>query len=339
MPDTLILGIETSCDETSVSVVADGKKILSNVISSSLHLHKKYGGVVPEIACRHHTELINIVLDKALKKAKISLDDIDAVSVTQGPGLVGALLIGISLAKSLSYALDIPLIGINHLQAHLYSPMMNEQAPELPAVGLIVSGGHSSLVYISTSGNTKLLGQTRDDACGEAFDKVAKILNLGFPGGPVVEKKAREGDPKKIRFPRTFLEKNSLDFSFSGIKTSVLYFVQDLKKRKIKIQVSDICAGFQEAMVDMLTKKAERACMGRDVKTLLIGGGVSANGFLRERLKQMAESLSIKVFFPPKGMYMDNAAMVAGLGYHLYKKGVFNDYALSAEPNMNFLKK
>lgn len=332
----LILGIETSCDETSVAVVSNAKIILSNIISSSLHLHKRYGGIVPEIACRHHTELINIVLDKALKKAGVSLKDIDAISVTQGPGLVGALLVGISLAKALSYSLKIPLIAVNHLHAHLYSAMMDSKDPALPAVGLVVSGGHSLLVYVEDVERIELLGQTRDDACGEAFDKVAKILGLGFPGGPIIEKKAKGGDAKSIKFPRSYLEKDTYDFSFSGIKTAVLYYVQDLKRKNRKIPVADICAGFQEALIDMLLDKTELACRKKNVETLLIGGGVSANRVLRNRLSEMGSSLRVKVLFPLSGMYMDNAAMVAGLGYHLYNRKRFSDYTLTAEPGLNF---
>lgn len=330
----LVLGIETSCDETSVAVVSNGKIILSNIISSSLPFHKRYGGIIPEIACRHHTELINIVLDKALRKAGVSLKDIDAISVTQGPGLTGALLVGISMAKALSYSLKIPLIAVNHLQAHLYSAMMNLKEPLLPALGLVVSGGHSLLVYMEEVDKIKLLGQTRDDACGEAFDKVAKILGLGFPGGPIIEKRAKKGDAKKIRFPRTYLEECGYDFSFSGIKTAVLYYVQDLKKASRGIPVADICAGFQEAVIDMLLEKTEAALRKKKIKTLLIGGGVSANRALRSRLAATAAPLGIEVFFPPPGMYTDNAAMVAGLGCHLYNSKRFSDYTLTAEPGL-----
>ncbi|NQT90432.1 MAG: tRNA (adenosine(37)-N6)-threonylcarbamoyltransferase complex transferase subunit TsaD [Candidatus Omnitrophica bacterium] len=335
----LILGIETSCDETSAAVVSNCSDILSNVISSSLHLHKRYGGVVPEIACRHHTELINIVLEKALKKAKVSLEDIDAVAVTQGPGLVGALLIGISLAKALSYSLKIPLIGINHLHAHLYSAMMGPEPPELPAVGLIVSGGHTSLVYLEKPETVQLLGQTRDDACGEAFDKVAKILDLGFPGGPIIEKKAKRGSSARIRFPRSYLEKDSLDFSFSGIKTAVLYHTQRLKAQKKRIPVSDICASFQEAVIDVLVDKTRTAIIKKRPRSLLIGGGVTANKTLRDRLLKMARSKKTDVFFPPTGMYMDNAAMVAGLGCLLFSNKAFSEYTMSAEPGLNFCNK
>ncbi|NQT95515.1 MAG: tRNA (adenosine(37)-N6)-threonylcarbamoyltransferase complex transferase subunit TsaD [Candidatus Omnitrophica bacterium] len=332
----LILGIETSCDETSIAVVSDGKKILSNIISSSLHLHKKYGGVVPEIACRHHTELINIVLDKALKKAGVRLKDIEAIAVTYGPGLVGALLVGISLAKALSYALKIPLIPINHLHAHLYSAIMSSEKEVFPCIGLVVSGGHSSLVYIKDIEQIQLLGQTRDDACGEAFDKVAKILNLGFPGGPVIEKRSERGDPKSIKFPRSYLEKDSFDFSFSGIKTAVLYYAQALKKNKKRVPVADICASFQEAMFDMLLNKTKDCCVKKKAKRLVVGGGVSANKTLRDRLVEMGRKEDVKASFPIKEMYMDNGAMVAGLGFELYNRKRFADYTLSAEPNLNF---
>jgi N6-L-threonylcarbamoyladenine synthase len=329
----LILGIETSCDETSAAVVADGKNIISNVVASSLPLHKKYGGVVPEIACRHHTELINIVLKKAIKSAGVSLKDIDGISVTQGPGLVGALLVGISLAKALSYSLKVPLIAVNHLSAHLYSSMMDSRPYQLPCVGLIVSGGHSSLVYIKDTDDIKLLGQTRDDACGEAFDKVAKILKLGFPGGPIIEKMAKKGDPRAIRFPRTHLDKDTFDFSFSGIKTAVLYYVQALEREKKKIPVYDICAGFQDALIDMLLDKTRACLIAKGSKMLLVGGGVSANTALRDRLTHMSSSLGVEVLFPAKGLYTDNAAMVAGVGFHLYNKKRFSDYTITAEPN------
>jgi len=332
----IILGIETSCDETSISVVSNGKEVLSNIIASSLHFHKRYGGVIPEIACRHHTEVINIVLRDALKKARLQLKEIDAVAVTQGPGLVGALLVGISLAKALSYSLKKPLIGINHIHAHLYSAMMHPRQPCMPAVGLVVSGGHSSLVYADSPVRMRLLGQTRDDACGEAFDKAAKILGLGFPGGPIIEKKALKGDGKKIRFPRAHLEKGTFDFSFSGIKTSLLYYVRGLEGAKKKIPVSDICAGFQEAMMDMLLEKTTSACKRQKVDTLLVGGGVSANRLLKERLENMGSSEGIEVFFPPRGMSIDNAAMVAGLAYELYRNDELSDCTMSAVPNMNF---
>lgn len=332
----LVLGIETSCDETSIAIASGERQILSNIVVSSLHLHKRYGGVVPEIACRHHTELINFVLDKALKKAKIRLSDIDAISVTQGPGLIGALLIGISLAKALSYSLKIPIIPLNHLHAHLYAATINDKQVKFPSIGLIVSGGHTSLVDIKDIGNLKLLGQTRDDACGEAFDKVAKILGLEFPGGPIIEKQAEKGDSEKIEFPRSYLSKDTFDFSFSGIKTAVLYFVESLKKKRTRLPVADICAGFQKAAFDMLLNKTMACCKSRRVKSLLIGGGVSANKMLRKRLEDLSSDLGIEVFFPPKGMSLDNGAMIAGLGCYMYKREKFGNCSFTAEANLNF---
>lgn len=332
----LVLGIETSCDETSIAVASGEKQILSNIVVSSLHLHKKYGGIVPEIACRHHTELINFVLDKALKKARIDLSDLDAISVTQGPGLVGALLIGISLAKALAYSLKIPIIALNHLHGHIYAATINEKRIRFPSVGLIVSGGHTSLVGINDLEKPKLLGQTRDDACGEAFDKVGKILGLGFPGGPIIERQAEKGDCKKINFPRSYLTKDTFDFSFSGIKTAVLYFVENLKKKRQKLPLADICASFQDAAFDMLLYKTRACCQSRKAKSLLIGGGVSANAALRKRLNGLGNDLNIEISFPPRGMSMDNAAMIAGLGCYMYDKGKFGDYSFTAEPNLNF---
>lgn len=332
----LILGIETSCDETSIAVSSGAKKILSNVVVSSLHLHRHYGGIVPEIACRHHTELINIILDKALKKAKVKLKDINAISVTQGPGLVGALLVGISLAKALSYSLKIPILPVNHLHGHIYAAALGKKRVRFPALGLIVSGGHTSLVFIKDMSSPKLLGQTRDDACGEAFDKVAKILNLGFPGGPVIEKYAKRGDSAKIRFPRSYLQKDTFDFSFSGIKTAVLYFTQTLKNERKKLPVADICAGFQEAVFDMLVNKTRLCCIKKKPKSLLIGGGVSVNNSLRSRLNTLASDLDMDIFFPPEGMSLDNAAMIAGLGSYLYEKKGFVRPDFNVEPGLNF---
>ncbi len=231
----LVLGIETSCDETAVSLVEKGKKILSNVVSSSLHLHKKYGGVVPEIATRYHVELINFVLAEALAKAKARLRDVDLIACVYGPGLVGALLIGVSLAKVISLSLGVPLVGINHLQAHLYAAMMRKGPPvRFPFVGLVVSGGHTNLFYVQDFLKWEVIGRTRDDAAGEAFDKVAKILELGYPGGPIIERQAQAASSDKIRFPRSYLEENSLDFSFSGLKTAVLYYVKNIKKPATK---------------------------------------------------------------------------------------------------------
>ncbi len=327
----IVLGIETSCDETAVSVVENGRNVFSNVVSSSLHLHKRYGGVVPEIATRYHVELINYVLEQALDEARVSLSDIDLVAAVYGPGLVGALLIGLSLAKSLSLALPVPLVGINHIQAHLYAPLLGKKKPQFPFVGLVVSGGHTNLFYVKDYLHWQVLGRTRDDAAGEAFDKVAKILNLGYPGGPVIEKKAKRGDKGKIKFPRSYLERGSLDFSFSGLKTAVLYYAKD---KHPNATLGDVAAGFQEAVVDVLVDKSLTACSLMKVKQFVVGGGVIANQRLREALTANLEEQAIKVYFPEQTLCQDNAAMVAGLGYQLYKRGVVSDLNLEVEPNL-----
>lgn len=345
----LTLGIETSCDETSVSVTS-GRLIYSNIVSSSVHLHKKYGGVVPEIASRFHVEYILEVLTKALKDARKEIKDIRLIAVTNGPGLVGALLTGISLAKSLSYSLSVPLIGVNHVLAHLYSAFLSEgKEPKYPFVGLVVSGGHTALFYCRDGYKQKLLGQTQDDAVGEAYDKVAKILKLGYPGGPVIEKSAQlSKNRNKIKFPKAYLGKDSLDFSFSGIKTAVLYYVRGRQANapgaallpsglrptgRVKGQeINDICCSFQETALDSLVEKAFLAAELHKVKNIVVGGGVAANFRLREKFENAAKfSGGVKVYFPKKEYCMDNAAMVGVLGEELYKRGYKSDFYLSAE--------
>jgi len=338
----LTLGVETSCDETGVSVT-DGKKVLSNIVSSSVHLHKRYGGVVPEIASRFHVEYIIEALSRALGGSKKELGEIKLIAVTNGPGLVGALLTGISLAKSLAYCLKVPIIGVNHILAHLYSAFLNNEAdrPEFPFVGLVVSGGHTALFLCRDIGRQKLLGQTQDDAVGEAFDKVAKILGLGYPGGPVIEKAAGSASGKnRVSFPKSYLGKDSLDFSFSGVKTAVLYYARDkglgrtgrgAKRREL---IGDICHAFQEASLDVLVDKAILACEMKRVKTIVIGGGVAANSVLRKKFSDAAAFAGIRAYFPRMEYCMDNAAMVGVLGEALYRKGYKSDLYLSAEPNL-----
>jgi N6-L-threonylcarbamoyladenine synthase len=330
----LVLGIETSCDETAVSLVENGNRILSNVVSSSLHLHKRYRGVVPEIATRHHVRLINFVLAQALKKAKVKLSDIDLVAAVYGPGLVGALLIGISCAKALSLSLKVPLVGINHLQAHLYAALMGKQRINFPFVGLVVSGGHTNLFYVKDFLKWKMQGRTFDDACGEAFDKVAKIMNLGYPGGPIIERLAKGGNPDKIRFPRCCLDKDSLNFSFSGLKTAVLYYVRNNGRRMTDDGRRNVAAGFQEAVVDTLVERATKACRLNKVKSFVAGGGVLANQRLREALRKHLTAAGIAVRFPRFELCQDNAAMVAGLGCQLFRRGVVSRLSLGVEPNL-----
>jgi len=329
-----VLGIETSCDETSASVVRDGRRILSNKISSSLNLHKKYGGIVPEIASRAQLETIVRVTDIAVKEARIKLKDINLIAVTSGPGLLGSLLVGVSFAKSISFSLGVPMLGVNHLYSHIYASFLNGKNINLPFVALVVSGGHTSLFYVEDFGKILLLGSTLDDACGETFDKVAKILGLGYPGGPIIERLARKGNPRKIRFSCSNT-KNPLDFSFSGIKTAVLYCVRSTeygvrsKMSAHSAAYADIAASFQYTVIDALIQKSLSACKIKKTSRLVIGGGVAANSRLRERFSVEARKKKVRLYFPVKELCMDNAAMVAGLGFRLFKKGYRSDLDFS----------
>lgn len=316
----LILGIETSCDETAAGVVKDGTRILSNVISSSLKYHKKFGGVVPEIATRHHVENIDKVINRSLYLAGIKIKDIDAVAVTNGPGLVGALLTGISCAKAISYNLGKPLIAVDHLKAHIYSAIMEKNIPVFPFIGLVISGGHTRLYLVEDFNSFELLGDTVDDAVGEAYDKVSKILGLGYPGGPVIDALAKKGNPAAIKFTCRAVN-NSLDFSFSGIKTAVLYKVKAMGPRLKAKEVSDIAASFQEAVLRVLVENSIKAIEKYKVKSFVVGGGVSANSGFREKMRREAAFKGFDLYFPPLNLCSDNAVMAAGLAYRLYKKG------------------
>lgn len=333
-----ILGVETSCDETAAAVVRNGSEILSNVISSQIEIHQKYGGVVPEIASRAHIEKIYPVVEQAIVQAGVEKKDIDAVAVANQPGLTVALIVGLTAAKTLALVFDKPLIAINHIHAHLQSAMMETKDLHLPAVALVVSGGHTSLYECKNALELELLGSTIDDAAGEAFDKVASILNLSYPGGPSIEKAAAAGNPKAIDFPRTMLGKDSLDFSFSGIKTAVLYHCQgqDMKAGSLagqmtQQQISDIAASFQAAVVDVLVKKTRKAADRVGAKTILLGGGVAANSALRSELEKMAQKTGRILLVAPKKYCTDNAVMIASLGYHKYKAGIFADMSLEAK--------
>jgi len=326
-----VLGIETSCDETAASVVKDGEAILSNVISSSLREHKKYGGIVPEIASRMQLESITGVVDCAVKEAKIKLKNINLVSVTSGPGLTGSLLVGISFAKSVSLGLGIPLLGLNHLYSHIYASFLSAGRIALPFVALIVSGGHTTLFYVRDFDKIDVLGETSDDACGEAFDKAAKILKLGYPGGPVIERLARAGDPKRIKFNCSNAGQ-PLDFSFSGIKTAVLYYVKKHPALPVQL-VRDVAASFQGAVIDTLIQKSLLACKLKKANRIVVGGGVSANSRLRERFYSEGVREGLNIYFPAKELCMDNAAMVAGLGYQLFRKGYRSGLDLNLDLN------
>ncbi|MBL7224422.1 MAG: tRNA (adenosine(37)-N6)-threonylcarbamoyltransferase complex transferase subunit TsaD [Candidatus Brocadiae bacterium] len=322
-----ILGIETSCDETAAAVVDDGARIASSVVASQEHLHSKYGGVVPEIACRAHVEAITPIIDEALERAGTALGQLDAIAVTTCPGLIGSLLIGLAAAKTLSWLLGLPLAAVNHIYAHLYAPALDEPLP-YPVCGLIASGGHTILLRADSPIAVEVLGTTTDDAAGEAFDKAAAVLGLGYPGGPLIDQAARTGDPTAIRFPRTLLEPHSLDFSFSGIKTAVLYHCMGQNARgrhdvppPPPEAVPDIAASFQEAVVDVLVTKSLRAVDRCGARTLVVGGGVACNSRLRAKLAEAADAEGIALRFAPPALCTDNAAMVAGLAEHLLAAG------------------
>ena len=335
----IILGIETSCDETSASVVEDGIKVHSNIVASQQELHTRFGGVVPEIACRAHTDTIITVIDKAVTEANIKINDIDAISVANTPGLIGALLIGLTTAKTLSWLLGIPLITINHLHAHIYASKIEHEDIDYPAISLVVSGGHTSLFLTQSETRHTQVGGTIDDAAGEAFDKVGKILGLGYPAGPEIDTISKKGNGKAILFPRSYLKKDSLDFSFSGVKTAVLYHclgqdskntgeMPELKDREI----ADLAASFQEAVVDVLVNKTIFASTKFTARSIILGGGVACNSRLRQRLADAAKQRDIPLYYPSKKLCMDNAAMVAGLAYHKYDEEAFSGLEVEAMP-------
>ena len=332
-----VLAIETSCDDTGAAVVLNGRKILSNVVSSQVSIHQRYGGVVPELASRRHIESIVPVVTEALETAKMRLTDIDGFAVTHGPGLVGSLLIGLSFAKSLAFVTGLPFVGVNHIEAHLSAIFLDKNPPRFPFIGLVVSGGHTSLFRVDGFGKYKRLGQTRDDAAGEAFDKVAKLMGLGYPGGPIIDELSKTGDPKAIRFPRALLGKDSFDFSFSGLKTAVVNYVkshpepvEDYPEGLIR----DIVSSFQEAVVDMLVKKTLRASQHQGLRRVVLSGGVAANGRLRQRMGEEAAPYRVKVYIPSPSFCTDNAAMVGVVGYEYLKRGIRSPLSLNAFSNL-----
>ncbi|WP_338817212.1 tRNA (adenosine(37)-N6)-threonylcarbamoyltransferase complex transferase subunit TsaD [Parvimonas micra] len=334
MDDIKIMAIESSCDETSVAVVKNGREVISNVISSQIDMHKKFGGVVPEVASRMHLEVINNIVREALEEAKITLDDIDAIAVTKGPGLVGALLVGISEAKALSYACKKPLVGVNHMKGHICAALITHKELEPPFICLLVSGGHTYLVHVKDYNNMEVIGKTIDDACGEAYDKVARCLGMNYPGGPEVERLAKLGNDEAIDFPRVMLDKNSYNFSFSGLKTAVLNYLNNKKQKNEEISKEDVCASFQRAVFDVLIYKTEKLMKEKNLDTLVVSGGVSANNTLREEINKMCENNGFKSYFPDKILCTDNAAMIASSGYYEYISGVRSDLTLNVEPNL-----
>lgn len=332
--EALILGLETSCDETSVAVVRNGRHILSNVISSQIGVHQKFGGVVPELASRKHLENVIPVIEQALHEARITLEEVTAIGVTYGPGLVGALLVGVAAAKALAYAQGLPLIGVHHVESHIYANFLEHPQLKFPFVCLIVSGGHTALVYIKDHGQYELLGQTRDDAAGEAFDKIARILELGYPGGPLIDRLACQGDPFAIEFPRAFRAEDSYEFSFSGLKSAVINYLHKKKQRKETINSADVAASFQFAVVDTLAAKTIHAAQKYGVRQIALAGGVAANSCLRKTLEQRALGPGLEVLYPSPVLCTDNAAMVACRAYFQYLAGEQADLFLNAVPSL-----
>ena len=330
--DILILGIETSCDETAASVVRNGREVLSNVISSQIDVHQKYGGVVPEIASRNHIYDISGVVDESLAQANMSLSDIDAVAVTYGPGLVGALLVGLSYAKSLSFAIGKPLIGVNHIEGHIFANFIEHLSLEPPLISLVVSGGHTHLVYMNDYSGFEILGHTKDDAAGEAYDKVARTLGLGYPGGPKLEILAREGDPYALDFPRAMITENNFDFSFSGLKSAVINYMNKMNMMKQDINKANVAASFQQAVCDVLVAKAIAACKANNVDKLAFCGGVACNSFLRDNLEAAAQKNNINFFVPSRVLCTDNAAMIAARGYYSLLDKRIHGLSLNATP-------
>jgi len=332
MKDIIILGIETSCDETSAAVVANGRKVLSNIIASQINLHAEYGGVVPEIASRKHVELILPVIDSALREAGIALDDVHAVAVTYGPGLVGALLVGVTAAKAIAAALDKPLIKVHHIEGHIAANYISHPDLEPPFISLVVSGGHSHIVHVKDYLDFEVLGMTRDDAAGEVFDKIARVLGLGYPGGPVIDKQAKLGNPKAIHFPRVNFPGGSYDFSFSGLKTAVINYVNTARQKGEELNIPDICASFQQAVVDVLVEHTLKAARSLDVKKIVLAGGVASNSLLRETLQRRAKEIGMYALYPAPVLCTDNAAMIAAAGYYSFLKGEYADLTLNAVP-------
>lgn len=330
----LTLAIESSCDETAAAVIMEGREVLSNIISSQIEIHKQYGGVVPEIASRHHLNNVNTVVDQALEEAGVTLEDVDMIGVTYGPGLVGALLIGLATAKAYALAADKPLIGVHHIHGHICANYIEHKELEPPFMALVISGGHTNIVEVEDYNKCRVLGGTRDDAAGEAYDKVARVLGLGYPGGPLIDKIAREGNPHAVEFKRVFLEKGSLDFSFSGIKTGVLNYINSEKQAGREINVPDVAASFQAAVLDVIVAKTVGAAVDMGKDKIVLAGGVASNSMLREMLRKECDKKGLRLYYPAPILCTDNAAMIGCAAYYRYMAGERDGLDLDAIPNL-----
>ena len=338
MSRKIILSIESSCDETSAAVVVNGRKVLSNVIASQIDTHKKYGGVVPEVASRMHIEVVDSVVKAALEEAGMTLKDIDAIGVTYGPGLVGALLVGLQYAKGLSLGTGIPLVPVNHIQGHISANFIQHEDLKPPFVSLVVSGGHTFIVHVKGYREFEVIGQTRDDAAGEAYDKVARALGLGYPGGPKIDKLAKEGNENAIEFPRAKFHDDTLDFSFSGVKSAVLNYLNKAKMRGEEVNKADVAASFQKAIVDVLKTNVFLTCERKNVKKIAIAGGVASNSCLRETLIKEGEKRGIEILFPAPILCTDNAAMIGSAAYFKFEAGFTEDIDINAKPNLKLVE-
>lgn len=330
----IIMAVETSCDETAVAILRDGRELLSNLVFSQIKIHQQFGGVVPEIAARKHLEQVNLLISLALEEAGLTFPQLSALAVTYGPGLVGALLIGVSTVKALAYSLNLPLLGVNHMEGHLYANWLGQEQITFPLVGLIVSGGHTSLIEMRGHGKYLLLGQTQDDAVGEAYDKVARAMGLGYPGGPLLDALAREGNGEALQLPRAWLGEGSFDFSFSGLKTAVLNYLNRASLKGEAVNQADLAASFQASVVEVLVEKTIRVARKKGLPTVLMAGGVSANSSLREQMRKRCEQEGLRLYYPPVEFCTDNAAMIACAAHYRYLKGERADWYLNAIPQL-----
>lgn len=334
MKDTIVIGIESSCDETSCAIIKNGREVLANIVSSQIDIHKKFGGVVPEVASRKHVEVISNVVKEAIEVSNIDYKDIDLVAATYGPGLVGALLVGLSYAKGLSLSINKPFVGVNHIEGHIAANYIAHKELEPPYLCLIVSGGHTHLVLVKDYTSFEIIGRTRDDAAGEAYDKVARSLGLGYPGGPLIDALAKQGNAYAIDFPKAYLEDDSFDFSFSGLKSAVLNYLNKMNMTGTEIVKEDVAASFQRAVVEILVEKAISAAKKYNMDTICLAGGVAANSKLREMMDKECKKNKIKFYYPPLNLCTDNAAMIASAGYYNYKNGIMSNLDLNAYPSL-----
>lgn len=336
MNDTIIMAIESSCDETAVAIIRNGHEILSNVVSTQIDIHKKFGGVVPEVASRKHLEQINMVVQEALDQAKLQLSNLTHIAVTYGPGLVGALLVGVATAKALAFAANKPLIAVHHIEGHIYANFLVNPQLQPPLLCLVVSGGHTNIVEIDRHGHYVLLGQTRDDAAGEAYDKVARAIGLPYPGGPQIDRLAKEGRSDSIDLPRAWLEEGSYDFSFSGLKSAVLNYLNKMEMKQQSVNLADVAASFQQAVIDVLVTKTIHAAKEKRLSTIVLAGGVAANTGLRSQLEQACTKQGFTLYYPPISLCTDNAAMIGAAAHYKALRGEFADWTLNAVPNLPF---